>query len=184
MSGPPNNYQGVRKTRLVHCLLSCIIDQAFALHGRRWRPQWARISFPLVLKLYSEDKVRLEPVPSVQPLKAQQEGGAWPGLITCWAGASIFYIPHSTLNLPVSGEGRGCWGCCCCWLLRERTRSVILLQQNTGGIYSNNLVRTDHVWSQVQHGSGSINHVMIAIQSIGSLLISTLPVDPITSYYW
>ena len=33
--------------------------------------------FPfLVLKLYSEDKVRLEPVTSVQPLKAQQEVGA------------------------------------------------------------------------------------------------------------
>ena len=30
----------------------------------------------LVLKLYSEDKVRLEPVTSVQPLKAQQEVGA------------------------------------------------------------------------------------------------------------
>ena len=39
------------------------------------------------------------------------------------------------------------------------------------------------VWSQVQHGSGSINHVMIAIRSISSLLISALPVDPITSYY-
>ena len=29
----------------------------------------------------------------------------------------------------------------------ERTRSVILLQRNTCGIYSNNLVRTDHVCS-------------------------------------
>ena len=38
------------------------------------------------------------------------------------------------------------------------------------------------VWSQVQHGSGSINHVMIAIRSIGLLLISAIPVDPITSY--
>ena len=36
------------------------------------------------------------------------------------------------------------------------------------------------VWSQVQHGSGSINHVMIAIWSIGLLLISvraTLPLQ-------
>ena len=65
----------------------------------------------------------------------------------CWAGASIFYILYSTLILPSSGEGRGCWGCCCCWLLWERTRSVILLQRNTGSIYSNNLVRTDHVCS-------------------------------------
>ena len=40
------------------------------------------------------------------------------------------------------------------------------------------------VWSQVQHGSGSINHMMITIQSIGSLLISALPVDPITGYNW
>ena len=40
------------------------------------------------------------------------------------------------------------------------------------------------VWSQVQHGSGSINHVMIVIQSIGSPLISTIPVDPITGYCW
>ena len=39
------------------------------------------------------------------------------------------------------------------------------------------------VWSQVQHGSGLINHVMIAIWSIGSLLISVLPIDPITSYH-
>ena len=39
------------------------------------------------------------------------------------------------------------------------------------------------VWSQVQHGSGLINHVMIAIQSIGSPLISTIPVDPITCYH-
>ena len=31
--------------------------------------------------------------------------------------------------------------------VRERTRSVILLQRNTGGIYSNNFVRTDHVCS-------------------------------------
>ena len=30
----------------------------------------------LVLKLYSKDKVRLEPVTTVQPLKAQQEVGA------------------------------------------------------------------------------------------------------------
>ena len=76
MSGPPNNYQGVRKTRLSALLLSCIIDQAFALYGRQRRPQWVRMSFPLVLKLYSKDKVRLEPVTSVQPLKVQQEGGA------------------------------------------------------------------------------------------------------------
>ena len=40
------------------------------------------------------------------------------------------------------------------------------------------------VWSQVQHGSGSINHVMIAIWSIGSPLISAIPVDPITGYRW
>ena len=40
------------------------------------------------------------------------------------------------------------------------------------------------VWSQVQHGSRLINHVMIAIQSIGLLLISVLPVDPITGYHW
>ena len=40
------------------------------------------------------------------------------------------------------------------------------------------------VWSQVQHGSGSINHMMIAIRSIGSLLISVLPVDPIIGYLW
>ena len=39
------------------------------------------------------------------------------------------------------------------------------------------------VWSQVQHGSGLINHVMIAIRSIGSPLISAIPVDPITGYY-
>ena len=39
------------------------------------------------------------------------------------------------------------------------------------------------VWSQVQHGSGLINHVMIAIQSIGSLLISVIPVDLITGYH-
>ena len=58
---------------------------------------------------------------------------------------SIYY--NSTLVLPVSGEGRGCWGCCCCWLLKERTRSVILLQCTGGSIYSNNLVRTDHVCS-------------------------------------
>ena len=32
------------------------------------------------------------------------------------------------------------------------------------------------VWSQVQHGSGSINHMMIAIRSIGSPLISAIPV--------
>ena len=38
------------------------------------------------------------------------------------------------------------------------------------------------VWSQVQHGSGSINHMMITIQSIGLLLISVLPFDPITGY--
>ena len=38
------------------------------------------------------------------------------------------------------------------------------------------------IWSQVQHGSGSINHVMIAIWSIGLLLISAIPVNPITSY--
>ena len=38
------------------------------------------------------------------------------------------------------------------------------------------------VWSQVQHGSGLINHVMIAIRSIGSLLISAILVDPITGY--
>ena len=31
----------------------------------------------------------------------------------CWAGASIFYILHSTLILPSSGEGSSCWG----WLL-------------------------------------------------------------------
>ena len=36
------------------------------------------------------------------------------------------------------------------------------------------------VWSQVQHGSRSINHVMITIQRISLLLISTLLVDPIT----
>ena len=40
------------------------------------------------------------------------------------------------------------------------------------------------VWLQVQHGSGSINHMMIAIQSIGLLLISVLLVDPITGYHW
>ena len=39
------------------------------------------------------------------------------------------------------------------------------------------------VWSQVQHGGGPINHVMIAIQSIGSPLISAIPVDPITGYH-
>ena len=33
------------------------------------------------------------------------------------------------------------------------------------------------VWSQVQHESGSINHVMIAIWFIGLLLISAIPVD-------
>ena len=38
------------------------------------------------------------------------------------------------------------------------------------------------VWSQVQHGSGLINHMMIAIWSIGSQLISVLPVDPIIGY--
>ena len=67
---------GSQKDKASALLLSCIIDQAFALHGRQRRPQWARISFPLVLKLYNEDKVRLEPVTSVQPLKAQQEVGA------------------------------------------------------------------------------------------------------------
>ena len=36
------------------------------------------------------------------------------------------------------------------------------------------------VWSQVQHRNGLINHVMIAIRSIGSPLISTILVDPIT----
>ena len=40
------------------------------------------------------------------------------------------------------------------------------------------------VWSQVQHGNGSINHVMIVIQSISSPLISVLLVDPITGYHW
>ena len=40
------------------------------------------------------------------------------------------------------------------------------------------------VWSQVQHGNGLINHMMIAIQSISSLLASALPVDPITGYHW
>ena len=40
------------------------------------------------------------------------------------------------------------------------------------------------VWSQVQHGSGSINHMMIAIRSIGSLLISAIPVDSIIGYHW
>ena len=39
------------------------------------------------------------------------------------------------------------------------------------------------IWSQVQHGSGLINHVMIAIWSIGSPLISAIQVDPITSYH-
>ena len=38
------------------------------------------------------------------------------------------------------------------------------------------------VWSQVQHRSGSINHVMITIQSISSPLISAIQVDPITGY--
>ena len=65
----------------------------------------------------------------------------------CWAGASIFYILHSTLILPSSGEGSSCWGCCCCWLLRERTRSVIITWWKVHGIYSNNLVRTDHICS-------------------------------------
>ena len=36
---------------------------------------------------------------------------------------------------------------CCCWLLWERTRSVIITRWKVHGIYSNNLVRTDHVCS-------------------------------------
>ena len=40
------------------------------------------------------------------------------------------------------------------------------------------------VWSQVQRRSGLINHMMIAIRSISSLLISALLVDPITGYHW
>ena len=67
------------------------------------------------------------------------------GVVLCVEQAQVYSIYYSsTLILPSSGEGRGC---CCCWLLWERTRSIILLQQNTGGIYSNNLVRTDHVCS-------------------------------------
>ena len=60
---------------------------------------------------------------------------------------SIFYTRHSTLILPSNRRGGGCWGCCCCWLLKERTRSVIITWWKVHGIYSNNLVRTDHVCS-------------------------------------
>ena len=76
MSGPPNNCQGVRKTRLVRYLLSCIIDQALLSMGDSNDCNGHAYLFLLVLKLYSEDKVRLEPVTSVQPLKVQQEVGA------------------------------------------------------------------------------------------------------------
>ena len=59
---------------------------------------------------------------------------------------SICY--NSTLVLPSNWRGEeGCWGCCLSAWWWERTRSVILLQRNTGGIYGNNLVRTDHVCS-------------------------------------
>ena len=58
---------------------------------------------------------------------------------------SILY--SSTLILPSNRRGGGCWGCCCCWLLWERTRSVIITRWKVHGIYSNNLVRTDHVCS-------------------------------------
>ena len=60
---------------------------------------------------------------------------------------STFYTRHSTLILPGNRRGGGCWGCCCCWLLWERTRSVIIKGWKVHGIYSNNLVRTDHVCS-------------------------------------
>ena len=76
MSGPPNNYQGVRKTRLVHYLLSCIIDQALLSMGDSNDHNEHTYLSLLVLKLYSKDKVRLEPVTLVQPLKAQQRVGA------------------------------------------------------------------------------------------------------------
>ena len=39
------------------------------------------------------------------------------------------------------------------------------------------------VWSQVQHGSGLINHMMIAIRSIGSPLISAIPVSHMRNEY-
>ena len=45
------------------------------------------------------------------------------------------------------GRGVAVEAGCCCWLLWERTGNVIITRHNTGGIYSNNLVRTDHVCS-------------------------------------
>ena len=110
----------------------------------------------------------------------------------CWAGASIFYILHSTLILPVSGEGRGCWGCCCCCLLWERTRSIILLQRNTGGIYSNNLVCTDHVcsclvtsaaweWIDQSHDCQSPYFIFALFALLTSLLVKYLHSHPL--YY-
>ena len=56
-------------------------------------------------------------------------------------------LNSSTLILPSNWRGeRGCsvaWW----WLLRERTRSIILLQSTGVSIYSNNLVCTDYVCS-------------------------------------
>ena len=69
----------------------------------------------------------------------------WLSLLSRFKVYSILY--SSTLILPSNRRGGGCWGCCCCWPLWERTRSIILLHRNTGGIYSNNLVCTDHVCS-------------------------------------
>jgi len=66
--------EGVRKTGFV--ALCCAATSRVLLTRETATAVMGAQSFPFSLKLYSEDKVRLEPATPVQPFKAQQGVGA------------------------------------------------------------------------------------------------------------